>query len=104
MKFSRSHFAAALMAAEGRLQTVEVYNGFVAWRQPWNEQWRSNLALSAFPANIGQLDSGSMFGTGVSRNVRSATASLPYSPIAKITFGVEYRYARRTRSEICRVT
>jgi len=85
----------AIVNAEGKLRTVEVFNGFVAYRHPWNEQWRSNIALSAFHANTGQLDDGSMFGPGVSRNVRSATANLLYSPIPKITFGAEYRYARR---------
>lgn len=85
----------AIVDARGKLQTVEIYNGFVAWRHPWNDQWRSNLALSAFHANTGQAASGSMFGSAVSRNVRSATVNLLYSPIPKITFGAEYRYARR---------
>ena len=85
----------AVVDANGKLRTVEVYNGFVAWHHPWNEQWRSNLALSALHANTGQIDEGSIFGPGVSRNVRSATLNLLYSPIPKITFGAEYRYARR---------
>ncbi|MBA4285271.1 MAG: hypothetical protein C0434_07030 [Xanthomonadaceae bacterium] len=85
----------AIVDARGKLQTVEIYNGFVAWRHPWNDQWRSNLALSAFHANTGQAASGSMFGSAVSRNVRSITLNLLYSPIPKITFGAEYRYARR---------
>lgn len=85
----------AIVDARGKLQTVEIYNGFVAWHHPWNDQWRSNLALSAFHANTGQAATGSMFGSAVSRNVRSATINLLYSPIPKITFGAEYRYARR---------
>ena len=85
----------AIVDSNGRLRTIEVYNGFVAWHHPWNEQWRSNLALSAFHANTGQIDDGSIFGAAVSRNVRSVTANLLYSPIPKITFGAEYRYARR---------
>lgn len=85
----------AIVDARGKLQTVEIYNGFVAYRHPWNEQWRSNVALSAFHANTGQAATGSIYGAGVSRNVRSATANLLYSPIPKITFGIEYRYARR---------
>lgn len=85
----------AIVDANGKLQTVEIFNGYVAWRHPWNDQWRSNLALSAYHANTGQAATGSMFGSAVSRNVRSATANLLYSPIPKITFGMEYRYARR---------
>lgn len=85
----------AIVDARGKLHTVEIYNGFVAYRHPWNEQWRTNFALSAFHANTGQAATGSMFGSAVSRNVRSATLNLLYSPIPKITFGMEYRYARR---------
>ena len=85
----------ALVEADGDLRTVEIVNGFVAWRHPWNEQWRSNLMLAAMRANTGQSAEGSLFGSNVTRYSRSATVNLLYSPIPKITLGVEYRHARR---------
>lgn len=85
----------AVIDPAGKLHAIEIVNGFVAWRHPWTEQWRSTLALSAYRANVGQSDEGTMLGSGVTRIVRSATVNLLYSPIPKITFGAEYRYARR---------
>jgi hypothetical protein len=85
----------AVVDDDGQLRTVEIVNGFVAWRHPWNDQWRSNLMLSAFRANTGTTDEGSMFGPNVTRHSRSATINLLYSPIPKITFGLEYRHGRR---------
>lgn len=85
----------AVIDPAGKLHAIEIVNGFVAWRHPWSEQWRSTLALSAYRANVGHSDGGTMLGSGVTRIVRSATVNLLYSPIPKITFGAEYRYARR---------
>lgn len=85
----------AVIDPAGKLHAIEIINGFVAWRHPWNDQWRSNLALSAYRANVGETGEGTMLGSGVTRIVRSVTANLLYSPIPKITFGAEYRYARR---------
>ncbi len=85
----------AVIDPAGKLHAIEIVNGFVAWRHPWNDQWRSTLALSAYRANVGETGEGTMLGSGVTRIVRSATANLLYSPIPKITFGAEYRYARR---------
>ncbi|WP_439640264.1 DcaP family trimeric outer membrane transporter [Nevskia sp.] len=85
----------AVIDPAGKLHAIEIINGFLAWRHPWNDQWRSNLALSAYRANVGETGEGTLLGSGVTRIVRSVTANLLYSPIPKITFGAEYRYARR---------
>lgn len=85
----------AIVDADGKLRSVELVNGYVAWHHPWNAQWRSNLMLSGMRANTGQSAEGAMFGANVTRYVRSATVNLLYSPIDKITFGAEFRHARR---------
>lgn len=80
----------------GKLHSVEIINGFLAYRHPWNEQWRTNILLSAFHANVGQIGQGPTdFGAGVTRNVRTAAINLLYSPIPKLTLGTEFRYGRR---------
>ncbi|GAC1627818.1 MAG: DcaP family trimeric outer membrane transporter [Nevskia sp.] len=85
----------AVVNRAGKLHSAEIYNGFIAYRHPWNEQWRTNLVVSAFHANTGQAAFGSDFGDDVSRNIRSASINLLYSPIPKLTLGGEYRHARR---------
>ena len=81
--------------AGGKLHPVEIINGFIAYRHPWSEQWRTNVLVSAYHANTGQVGLGTDFGAGVTRNVRSAAINLLYSPIPKLTLGGEYRHARR---------
>jgi hypothetical protein len=84
----------AVVDAGGRLHTIEVVNGFVAYHHVWTEQWRSNLTLSAYHANVGKGTSSDL-GGGATRNIRSASINLLYSPIPKLTLGGEFRYARR---------
>jgi len=85
----------AVIGGDNQLHSPVVFNGFLAYRHPWNEQWRTNLILSAFHANTGKTSLGSDYGGDYSRNIRSAAINLLYSPIPKLTFGGEFRYARR---------
>ena len=88
----------AVLDAQGHLHSVEIVNGFVAYRHPWNEQWRSTLTASAYHANTGKgtvAAGGTNFGPDATRSVRSSSINLLYSPIPKLTFGGELRYARR---------
>ena len=88
----------AVVDATGQLHSLEIVNGFLAYRHPWNEQWRSTLTLSGYHANTGKgtvAAGGTQLAADATRNVRSASVNLLYSPIAKLTFGGELRYARR---------
>lgn len=81
----------ALVDASGELDAVSVVNGYVAYRHPWNAKTRSSVGLSHLSANT---DGGDL-GTGTTEKVSSAFVNLLYSPIPKLTFGGELRYAER---------
>jgi len=85
----------AVVDAAGKLKTVEIISGYLAYRHVWNDQWRTNIAVGAYHANTGQIGLGTNFGANVDRRLESASINLLYSPIKPLTFGAEYRYGRR---------
>ena len=82
----------AVINAAGELEAIGSYAGFISYRHFWNDEFRSNLTLSAFKAD----NDVALTGTGVTRDVYSLHANLLYSPVPKVTFGGEYLYAKRT--------
>jgi hypothetical protein len=82
---------AVIDAAGNGLETVGVYAGYIAYRHPWNSQLRSTATISYFSAD----NDVALSGGGVTKTVQSASINLLYSPVAKITFGAEYRHAQR---------
>lgn len=82
----------AVVNAAGELEAIGSYAGFISYRHFWNDEFRSNLTLSAFQAD----NDVALTGAGVTKEVYSMHANLLYSPIPKITFGGEYLYAKRT--------
>lgn len=80
----------AVVDADNELDAIGLTAGFVAYHHVWDEQWRSNLTLSALI-----VDNTSATGTGVTRNVESLHVNLLYSPQPKLTFGGELTAARR---------
>ncbi len=79
---------AVIDAAGNGLETVGVYAGYIAYRHPWNSQLRSTATISYF-SDV------ALSGGGVTKTVQSTSINLLYSPVAKITFGAEYRHAQR---------
>jgi hypothetical protein len=75
----------------GELETISMFNGFIAYRHVWNELWRSTLALSALSADHDIL----LTGTGVTKSVQTVSLNLLYSPVPPLTIGGEVRYAER---------
>jgi hypothetical protein len=73
-----------------RLHPVWVFDGFVAYRHVWSEEWRSNLILSGL-SGFSLYD----LGAAATRRIGSAAANLLYSPVTKLTLGVEFRFAIR---------
>lgn len=79
--------------ANGRFKTVSVYDGFVAYHHQWNEQWRSNLVVSALK---GTNMAGDNIGATATSRTETAFVNLFYSPVKSLSFGGEYRYGYRT--------
>lgn len=81
----------AVIDANGDLEAIDSTSGYIALRHFWNDQWRSNLTLSAFSAD----NDTSLTGTGVTKSAHSVHLNLLYSPTPKITVGAEYMFAQR---------
>ncbi|MES2489242.1 MAG: DcaP family trimeric outer membrane transporter [Pseudomonadota bacterium] len=81
----------AVLDGAGDLQRLKVVNAFVAYHHAWNEQWRSNFTVSALKAS-----SNANLGGAATERAQSASVNLLYSPVPKLTFGTEMRYAKRT--------
>lgn len=77
--------------ANGDLETIDSIGGFVSYRHLWNDKWRSNLTYSFFTVD----NDTALTGNAVTKDVWSLHANLLYSPVPKVTFGVEYMFAER---------
>jgi hypothetical protein len=81
----------AVLDPIGRLEAIDAYGAFVAYRHWWNDKWRSNLTLSAFRA----ANDTDLTGLAVTRSAESAHANLIYQANEHLRFGMEYIHARR---------
>lgn len=71
-----------------------VYGGWVQYTHQWAEGWRSNAIYGYMHADIpvAQLGAGA---DGLSRNIQNAAVNLMWSPVPRVTFGLEYMYGWR---------
>ncbi len=81
----------AVLDAAGNLNAIDAYGGFVSYRHHWNDQWRSNLTLSAFRAD----NDTDLTGMNVTKSAESAHVNLIYQATPQLRFGLEYIHARR---------
>ncbi|RCU48734.1 porin [Corallincola luteus] len=75
----------------GNLEAIDSVAGFVSYRHWWNDQWRSNFYGGAISADNDEDNTG-MY---ANKSSYSAHANLMYSPVPKLTFGLELMYAER---------
>jgi hypothetical protein len=81
----------AVVDANNGLDTIKVLSGFVSYRHPWTDRWRSNLMVGTFQAN----NDTALMGTGVVKTITSGRINVLYSPVEKLTFGAEFTHAIR---------
>lgn len=81
----------AAIDANGELETIPTYSGFVSYRHFWSKKWRSNITGGYFQAE----NPIALVGDGVTDEVYSGHINLIYSPAPKIDVGIEYIYANR---------
>lgn len=82
---------AAVLDADGNLETIDSTGVFGSYRHFWSEKWRSNLTLGYLWVD-NDLD---LTGTGVTKDASSLHLNLIYSPQPKLDFGFEVMYANR---------
>lgn len=81
----------AVLDADGNLEAIDQFGGFVAWRHFWTPKWRSSFTLSY----LNNDNDTALTGTGVTKDVYSIHANLLYEPVPKLVIGGEVMYAER---------
>lgn len=79
------------IGSDGKLDGIDVYNGFLAHRHVWSPHWHSTVMGSYLRANH-DVD---VTGATVSREIYSAAVNVIYIPVEPVWIGVEYRHANR---------
>jgi hypothetical protein len=77
--------------ANGDIDTIAGYGGFVGWRHVFNPKLRGNLVYSAVHYD-NDVD---LTGYGVTERSQSIRANLIYSPFPKLDVGAEISYGER---------
>jgi hypothetical protein len=81
----------AALSADGDLESIDGWAGFVAYRHFWTDKLRTSLFYS-----LGDYDNdASLVGPNANKASESWTLNLFYSPIPKLDIGAEYRWAQR---------
>ncbi|MDO6776901.1 DcaP family trimeric outer membrane transporter [Shewanella sp. 3_MG-2023] len=84
---------AGVIDADGDIEAITSYGGFIAYRHWWNDQWRTSVTASAFSAD----NVVSLMGENVNKDSYSGYVNLLYSPVKPLTVGVEYMYAKNSK-------
>lgn len=83
---------AAVIKANGSLDTITAWGGYVAFQHKWSKQWRSNLVYSQFSADNEHT---ALTGNGLTKESRSTHVNLIYQPLKPLSLGIEYIHTNR---------
>ena len=82
---------AAVLDADGNLQTIDSWGAFASYRHLWSDQWRSNFTLG-----YASVDNDvALTGSSATKDASSVHVNMIYSPQPKLDFGFEVMYANR---------
>ena len=81
----------AVVDADNGLEPIPAFAGYVSYRRVWGARWRSTATVAA----LGADNPTDLTGTDVTHAVESAHANLLFSPVDKLTFGLEAMHAVR---------
>ncbi|GAA5213587.1 DcaP family trimeric outer membrane transporter [Corallincola platygyrae] len=81
----------AVLDEDGGLEAIDSVAGFVSYRHWWGDKWRSNFYVGGIEAD----NDDQYTGMYANKSAYSAHANLMYSPVPRMTFGVELMYAER---------
>jgi hypothetical protein len=85
----------AILNADGELESIDGYAGFVAYRHVWSSSWRSTVAYSMQSYDNDTDLTASTNALSPNKSSWSVLANLFYSPLPKLDIGAEYRHANR---------
>lgn len=78
----------------GDIDTIDQVGGFIAYRHYWNDQWRSNLSISASQADNPSMDEFGAAGS-LAKAYRSMHINLNYLPAPGLQLGGELMYGSK---------
>jgi hypothetical protein len=84
-------FNDAALNAEGDLKAIDGLASFIAYRHMWSDQLRSSFYYSVLQSDHDTA----LVSSAVTKRVQSFHANLLYSPVTKVTVGVELTHAER---------
>ena len=84
---------AGVLDANGNIETIESYGGYISYRHWWSDKWRTSITGSGFKAD----NNVALSGSSVNKDSYSGYINLLYSPVKPLTVGVEYMYAKNTK-------
>ncbi|MCL1144849.1 DcaP family trimeric outer membrane transporter [Shewanella sp. 10N.261.52.F9] len=84
---------AGVLNANGDIETIGSYGGYISYRHWWNDKWRTSITGSGFKAD-NNVD---LSGNNVNKDSYSGYINLLYSPVKPLTVGIEYMYAKNTK-------
>lgn len=84
-------FNDAALNAEGDLKAIDGLASFIAYRHMWTDQLRSSFYYSMLQSDHDTA----LVSSAVTKRVQSLHANLLYSPVTKVTVGVELTHAER---------
>ncbi|KGD64170.1 hypothetical protein Y5S_02472 [Alcanivorax nanhaiticus] len=83
-------FRAGQIEADGSIDLIDQWSAVLALRHHWNDQWRSNIALS-----VSEADNPDTVATTTNKTIQSAHANLIWQVAKPLSLGGEFIYADR---------
>lgn len=85
----------AIIDANGNLESVDGFAGFIAYRHMWTDKLRSTLSYAMQDYDNDTSLTGVTNALSPNKSSSSWTVNLFYSPLPKLDVGAEYRHATR---------
>ena len=84
----------AIVTARGRLRPIGILAGYVAYQHWWSERWRSSVVASVLDFDMPAEAAPDTFDNG-----QYYSANVYWSPLDRVTFGVDVVYAVRENAD-----
>ena len=85
----------AVLDADGNLESIDGWAGFVAYRHLWTDKWRSTFQYSMQDYDNDASLTGVSDALSPNKSSNSWVVNLFYTPIPKLDLGAEYRHGTR---------
>lgn len=86
-----NYFEDGVLDASGRIDALDVFATYLAYRHVWTGTWRSNFILGYTSAD----NPATLTGPGANAKASSFRVNLMWSPVPRLDFGVEASHAVR---------